>query len=285
MPSTDDFATLITMKIKILVISLLRSPDRRDVIAARLKDLGLDFSFIDAIDARKLSPESIKEIQAAQQTHRDYGRNIGTTEIACAMSHAEGYKEITRSNLDGAIILEDDAIIDDNFRSLFFWLKDQSRPPQGLWLLGGGEYLEKSVVKNYFDFAVLAKTPAFTDQSWGAISHVERCFDRLARACGYFIDKESATRLLENNSPPKALADDWPFFIRQGWITPYLCKPYLIKHPLIIAGQSLLQEDRSAVADRTQDKKMSTRIKELTGYYQLIYRLTVLAHQWKHRKN
>ena len=285
MPSSDDFANLIAMKIKILVISLLRSPDRREVISSRLSDLGLDFAFIDAVDAKALSNESIREIQLAQRTHRDYGRYMGPTEIACAMSHVAAYREIANSKLDGAIILEDDAIIDDRFRALFNWLQAQRPSLRGLFLLGGGEYLEKGVAKNYFDFAILAKTPELSDRSWGAFFRVDRCFDRLARACGYFIDQESAARLFEKNSPTKALADDWPFFIQRGWITPYLCKPYLINHPLDIIGQSLLQEDRSAAAQRTKTKKVSTRIKELTGYYQLIYRLKVLAHQWKHRAN
>lgn len=270
------------MKIKILIISLLRSPDRRETIAARLNALGLDFAFVDAVDARMLPSETVRAIQGTQRIHRDYGRVIGTTEIACAMSHAAAYQEIQSTGLDGAIILEDDAIIDDRFGSLFFWLKGQTTSQQGLWLLGGGEYLEKGVIKNYFDFAVLSRRPSFSSESWGSAYQITGCYERLARACGYFVDTGSASRLLENNSPPKALADDWPFFINQGWITPYLCKPYLIEHPLIIAGQSLLQADRSASEQTTQTKKISTRIKELAGYYRLIYRLKVLIHHWKH---
>ena len=144
------------------------------------------------------------EIQRLQRTYRDYKRNIGATEIACAMSHAAAYREVIKAALDGAIILEDDAIVDDRFRSLFYWLKDQNHQPQGLWLLGGGEYLEKSVVKNYFDFAIVAKTPAFADRSWGATFRIEGSFDRLARACGYFVDTDQRTnRLLSTDLSSK----------------------------------------------------------------------------------
>lgn len=272
------------MQIKILIISLLRSPDRREVIAERLNGLGLDFTFVDAVDARMLPKESVEAIQGAQRAHRDYGRSMGSTEIACAMSHIAAYKEIQSAGLDGAIILEDDAIIDDRFGSLYFWLKAQTTPPQGLWLLGGGEYLEKGVIKNYFDFAVLSTRPSFRDASWGGAYQVIDCYDRLARACGYFVDTGTALRLLQNNNLPKALADDWPFFINQGWVTPYLCKPYLIKHPLVIAGQSLLQEDRSTSTQKSHTKRASTRIKEFVGYYRLTYRLKVLLHQWKHQR-
>lgn len=273
------------MKIKIFVISLLRSPDRREAIAARLKTLGLDFAFVDAVDARILPAEFIGETQVTQRIHRDYGRALGVTEIACAMSHAIAYQEIQSSGLDGAIILEDDAIIDGRVGPFFLWLKAQTTPPQGLWLLGGGEYLEKGVIKNYFDFAILSKRPSVSDASWGGAYQIIDCYDRLARACGYFVDAGTALCLHQNNNPPKALADDWPFFIRQGWITPYLCKPCLIEHPLIIAGQSLLQEDRSATAQKAHTKKISSLIKERIGYYQLIYRLKVLFHHWKHRQN
>lgn len=69
--------------------------------------------------------------------------------------------------LDGAIILEDDAIIDEQFAPFVNWLTQQEAVPKGLWLLGGGEYLEKQVIKNYFDFSVLAMIPSLADPSWG----------------------------------------------------------------------------------------------------------------------
>lgn len=272
------------MRIKILVISLTRSTDRRTAISSRLRALNLDFEFVDAVDAQSLTQSSIQEIQTSQRKYRDYGRNIGATEIACAMSHGKAYQDILNSNSDGGIILEDDAIISDAFKPFIDWLTEARTVPNGIWLLGGGEYLEKSVEKNYFDFAICSRKPCIIDPKWGALFSIDQCFNHLARACGYFIDKKTAAELVNENQPPIALADDWPFFIEQGWIKPFLCKPYLIKHPLVIDNQSLLQKDRATPnLDPNKKMKFSSRLKQSLGYYRILYRIKVLLHQRKYQ--
>lgn len=283
MPRLGTFVNLRLMKIKILVISLERSVDRRDTISRRLKELKLEFTFVDAVDATTLPQNLVMTIQQQQRQIHDYGRNVGQTEIACAMSHIKAYQMISDQGLDGAIILEDDAIIESRFASLFRWLTAETKPVEGMWLLGGGEYLEKQVVKTYFDFAILSTKPHYRDLSWGQSFKIIGCFDRLARACGYFLDKGTAVRLAAGNNPIQAVADDWPFFIKNGWVTPYLCRPYLISHPLELSGQSLLQSERTNPRDTSQKKKLSSRIKEQTGYYRVLYRLKVILHQGHHR--
>lgn len=273
------------MKIKIFIISLVRSTDRRAGIAKRLNALNLEFEFIDAVDAQALCNEETQAIQTSQRARRDYGRTIGSTEIACAFSHLKAYQAINTHGLDGAVILEDDAIIDERFAFFVNWLTRQESAPNGLWLLGGGEYLEKQVVKNYFDFSILAKKPAAMDPAWGKLFQVECCFDKLARACGYFIDAQTARSMRNTNTPPAALADDWPFFVSNGCIqSAYICQPYLIQHPIEINGQSLLQAERALPQGNTHSKKkLSTLIKERLGYYQALYRIKVCIHQLKHR--
>lgn len=271
------------MKIKILIISLRRSLERRNIISARLNALCIEFEFVDAIDAQDLITTNIQQIQTAQRARHNYGRLIGTTEIACAMSHAEAYKNILASDTLGAIILEDDAIIDGRFKPFAEWLRNTTTAPSGLWLLGGGEYLEKQVEKNYFDFAICSRKPSASSPTWGSLFRIESCFGHLARACGYFIDRPSAQTLLAQNQPPIALADDWPFFIDQGWIEPYLCRPYLISHPLIIDNQSLLQADRSSPDCTSSSPKLVSRVKQKLGYYRVLYKLKLALHHFKHR--
>lgn len=273
------------MKIKILIISLLRSPDRREAIAARLDALGLAYNFVDAVDALALENDQVQKIQSNQSAKRNYGRTIGSMEIACALSHLKAYESILADSLDGAIILEDDALVDERFAPFANWLSQQNSVPQGLWLLGGGEYLEKQVTKNYFDFAILEAKPSATDTNWGALFQIKGCYDKLARACGYYIDAQTAQSLLFSNNPPVALADDWPFFIDSGFIkNAFLCRPFLIQHPIEITGQSLLQAQRGAAQTNSDaKKKLSGRLKERLGYYRALYRLKVWCHQLKHQ--
>lgn len=285
MLNRSAFVNLRLMKIKIFIISLVRCTDRRERIAERLYALNIPFEFINAVDAQALSAEETHTIQTSQRARRDYGRTIGSTEIACAFSHLKAYQAVHTHGLDGAIILEDDAIIDEQFAPFVNWLTQQETVPKGLWLLGGGEYLEKQVVKNYFDFSILAKNPAVMDSTWGKLFQIECCFDKLARACGYFIDAQTALALRNYNNPPAALADDWPFFIHNGCIqSAYICQPYLIQHPIEINGQSLLQAERALPQGNAHSKKkLSTLIKERLGYYQALYRIKVCIHQLKHR--
>lgn len=272
------------MKIKIFVVSLLRSPERRKTISSRMKALGINFEFIDAIDAQLLPLSEVMDIQKQQRATKDYGRSLGPGEIACALSHAKAYQTIQNETLDGAVILEDDAIIDSRFPQFIEWLKHQSSTPVGLWLLGGGEYLEKTVIKNYYDFAILSKPAIISNQTWGELFLISGHFERLARTCGYFIDRKSAQTLLDNNTPPKTLADDWPFFINNGWVCPYLCKPFLIAHPLELQGQSLIQADRSSPQELAiKRKKLSTNLKELIGYYRFAYWAKVRWHHLTHK--
>ena len=284
MLNSSTFVNLRTMKIKIFIISLLRSPERRETISLRMSALKIKFEFVDAVDAQLIPPSELIDIQKQQRATKDYGRLLGAGEIACALSHAKAYQTIQNNELDGAVILEDDAIIDSGFPKFIDWLKNQSSVPNGLWLLGGGEYLEKAVKKNYYDFATLSKPAIIPNKPWGQLFLIAGHFERLARTCGYFIDKKSAQTLLANNTPPKTLADDWPFFIKNEWICPYLCKPFLIAHPLEISGQSLIQADRASSQELSvKRKKLSTRLKELVGYYRFTYWAKVRCHHLTHK--
>lgn len=99
----------------IFVISLRDSDDRRRDIAGQLQDLGLPFEIVDATDGRQgLTPEQEKLIDRPGTLAR-LGRRMTDTEYACALSHLGLWQRILESDLPGAVILEDDAILDRPF--------------------------------------------------------------------------------------------------------------------------------------------------------------------------
>ena len=103
---------------KIFVISLKDSKDRRKEMESQMKSLGLAFEFFDAIDGRQGLPNKYESMVDRKLAKKRIGADISDSEIACALSHALVYKKIIDENIDNAIILEDDCILGDDFAEM-----------------------------------------------------------------------------------------------------------------------------------------------------------------------
>lgn len=102
---------------KTYVISLKRSKERRDYIEAHLKNSGLNYEIIDAVDGKELSIDDIKtncDIEKVM-SHRNWLNNGA---IGCMMSHIEAFKELQKSGQKAAFVVEDDAILPNNILEL-----------------------------------------------------------------------------------------------------------------------------------------------------------------------
>ncbi len=103
---------------KIIVISLKNST-RRENIAKRLSGFGLDFTFFDAADGKKL-PASVLEYLDYNFSPKYYlsSKSLTLGEIDCAISHIKVYEHMVENNIKSAIILEDDAIVSQHFKEI-----------------------------------------------------------------------------------------------------------------------------------------------------------------------
>lgn len=103
---------------KIIVISLKNST-RRENIAKRLSGLGLDFTFFDATDGKKL-PASVLESVDYDFYPKYYlsPKPLTLGEIGCAISHIKVYEHMVENNIESSIILEDDAIVSQHFKEI-----------------------------------------------------------------------------------------------------------------------------------------------------------------------
>ena len=97
--------------IKIYVISLKRTFKRRKLMEAQLSALGLEAEFVDAVDGRELSKETIKSNTINRGMGFTNARKMTPTEIGCAWSHRNVYKRLIENGEQYAVVLEDDAII------------------------------------------------------------------------------------------------------------------------------------------------------------------------------
>lgn len=99
-------------ELKIFVISLKDSGDRRSHIRAHLKQKRLDYEFFDAIDGHKLLPEDSKKL-SVDRAVQEVGRGLTPGEIGCALSHIALYEKLLEGDESEFLILEDDAELTD----------------------------------------------------------------------------------------------------------------------------------------------------------------------------
>jgi glycosyl transferase family 25 len=91
----------------IYIINLDRSSERLARIAKELKDAGLPFRRVPAIDGRDLDL-SVREYDE-DASRRHYLARLSPGEIACVLSHREVWRLIQDGEEEAAVVLEDDA--------------------------------------------------------------------------------------------------------------------------------------------------------------------------------
>ncbi|TMX58645.1 glycosyltransferase family 25 protein [Vibrio rotiferianus] len=90
---------------KIFVVSLARSIDRRERMSKKLAAEGVEFEFFDAIDgSQEHFPHSDKAVPKVTQARKGY--HLKTSEVACFASHYELWKRCVELN-EPIMILED----------------------------------------------------------------------------------------------------------------------------------------------------------------------------------
>ncbi len=94
---------------------MARCPERQRAIRARLEPLGLDYEIFYGVDGNTLKQEDY-----AHRINKEYwrclrGRNLSAGEIGCFISHYSLWEMLIKNNLQTAIILEDDCILQPCF--------------------------------------------------------------------------------------------------------------------------------------------------------------------------
>jgi hypothetical protein len=111
-PDTRNSAARI---IPVVVLNLKSSSAQRQQIDARLKNLGIDYRFFDAIDGRLLSATELERL--APPSSLLFDRPITLGEIGCATSHFAVIRQLAGEHHDFDCVLEDDVVpLSDNIR-------------------------------------------------------------------------------------------------------------------------------------------------------------------------
>lgn len=110
------------MGIKVFVINLERSKERKKAMQNLMDSHAIPFEFIDAVDGTLLPDEFMEEVYKRTKWYQEdwgEGTKMKRGEVGVAMSHFKIYEKIIEENIDVAIVLEDDIEMDERFRSFF----------------------------------------------------------------------------------------------------------------------------------------------------------------------
>jgi len=134
--------------IPVFVVSLPDCTDRRETISRTLRNLDIEFEFVDAVDGRHgLNPEY--EDQIDRVATRRAGRILSDAEFACTLSHISIYQRIVSENMAYALVLEDDAI--PHPKLVDFLTGKYYRDAELTQLWCSRTYVRRQGAKNLFD--------------------------------------------------------------------------------------------------------------------------------------
>lgn len=90
--------------LKVFVISLQTSLDRRSRVTDMLKAIGLEFEFFDAVDGRSLDHKTYVAPDAPWE--------LLPGEVGCYLSHLGVWRKVVNERVEVSLVLEDDALFD-----------------------------------------------------------------------------------------------------------------------------------------------------------------------------
>ena len=102
------------LDLKILVINLARSTERRAGMRRKLELLGLDFEFVEAVDGRDFDVQAHPAYDSPRR-RRAFGRDLNGGELGCRRAHRAILQRMVGEGLEQVLVLEDDVVLGEDF--------------------------------------------------------------------------------------------------------------------------------------------------------------------------
>ncbi|MCK7459107.1 glycosyltransferase family 25 protein [Idiomarina aminovorans] len=235
------------MNYSIFLINLDRSVERLNNAAGQLDSAGVDFERISAVDGKTLENELINKVFDDKMAQKRYHYDLTLGEMGCYLSHVKCWEKIIEDGLDFAVILEDDLLLEPNFKDVI-----ESVPNiETEW-----HYLKLSCPFKHRPYteAKLVKTPKGDNVS--LVDYKKPPTGTVAQ----IVSREGAKRLLKNRPPFFRPVDvdlqwSWELNIKVQGLIPYVAN---------VSGE--LSEIQKISARRTVKKRPFNKIKETVRF-------------------
>lgn len=230
-------------KWNIYLINLARSTDRLTACARQLESYDLPFERVDAVDGDALTPTAISKLYNFEES--SYHKHMTSGEIGCYLSHVRVWQKIVDEQLDYAVILEDDILLQDNIQ-------------EGLAAL--------QTIQEPWDLIKLAEAP----EKRKAVHHIPAndfalvTYNKVpSRTCAQVVSLAGAKKLLATSITIKRPIDIELQYWWESNLNVFGLKPYLVK----------ANHDEASEIDRGQTRnkaQQSFKKKVINGFYFLI---------------
>lgn len=216
---------------KVFIINLKRSVERRKNIEKQCIEHRLDYEFIDAVDGRLLSPAEIK------RHTRDLNYACRPGEIGCALSHIRTYRLMCERGISSALILEDDAKLMPDIADVLAKLDKVviSKKPIITLLTETFQYQDKCLSR--------------IDQKHGVYPVIEACMSD-----GYVINHQAAKKALKALYPVWMVADRWHLFNEYSICNVYAVIPPVIVHSELACASTICTSSENASLTQVKDQ-------------------------------
>jgi GR25 family glycosyltransferase involved in LPS biosynthesis len=185
---------------------------RRRALAQRwFERQALPWAFIDGVEVQHLTEDQVARICDLQSIVRRKGRALVRTEIGCALAHRNALEDFLQSGQPWTLIMEDDA----RPRSDFYQLMHQfmASPPDDVDLL---IFLSRLTLTHTLAPLILGSF------------RFARVAGRADSTVAYWINRQTAQRMIEAQSPLITDTADWPLKLSQ--IRAYVSETPLVEH-------------------------------------------------------
>lgn len=206
----------------VMIVSLERS-GRRERIAEVMSQHGVDFSFVDAIDAHCFEDGELARIYDDAAARLRYGWSLTRGEVACFLSHRLLWQRVVNSGRS-VIALEDDALLDPAFfTKVLAWREDILARMADVVLLGQSKLSRSREAREYL-YEPLKRSRRIDGMRIGTPFK-----QWTSGAVGYWISPHGAMlALAHTEGPVRALLDDWPWHRDDGGMNIKELRPYVV---------------------------------------------------------
>ena len=184
----------------ILVINLEKNRERMASMDRKLKALGLVYERIPAVYGAALTKDERKKRYARFRAFLANGVPLKDGEIGCALSHLLCYKRILSEGWDGALVFEDDVVLERGF-------------PQA------DERIREKRVAGRPQVFLFSSCLVPDKKSEPEIERITGAFG----TDGYWISREAAALIVKANDPVVTVADLW-----NRWVVRYGLELYRV---------------------------------------------------------
>lgn len=229
---------------KTFAINLKQHKERREHILGECHRLSINMEIIEGTDGKALSDEYLKSI-----VHDFPDCFLTKAEVGCVLSHQRIYNKMIDENIKLALILEDDALLQDNVIDVLKEIEniDNNKKPCAYLLTKAESYMKNRQLKsrNYCFFKV----------------DMGRC------ANGYVLNKKAAQKLLTANHPIIWEADMWSFFHMLYGLKIYCILPHMIDTKDTDKNDSYIESERKCFLESREN--YINIIKRNVKYYRI----------------